>query len=228
MKSNNLLLMCDVLFRFLPFFQDTGIQIWNAVEIDRLATSCEDGIQGEGQLKNKTLSMRNSWACDIHFLTSGCFVYQPSICCSSPPPSNTTDQFLQEDSPPPSNTTDRFLQEDSPPLSNTTDQFLQEDSPPASNATDQFLQENSTLPSNTSQFEFEDSSTSPPNRTRRKRDINDNIYEQEFGFSIKISTEGLVSLIFVQLPGIGLGLLGILKAFMNHGLSKDAVVDSLR
>ena len=37
-----------------------------------------------------------------------------------------------------------------------------------------------------------------------------------------------MSLIFVQLPGISLALLGILKAFMNHGPSKDAAVDSLR
>ena len=47
MKSNSLLLTCDVLFRFLPFFLDTGIQIWNAVEVDRLATSCEATTYGE-------------------------------------------------------------------------------------------------------------------------------------------------------------------------------------
>ena len=61
MKSNNLLLICDVLFRFLPFFLDTGIQIWNAVEINRLATStCDTTIWEDGQLRNKTLGMRNS------------------------------------------------------------------------------------------------------------------------------------------------------------------------
>ena len=63
---------------------------------------------------------------------------------------------------------------------------------------------------------------------RKKRAINEDIYEKEFSFSIKISTEGLMSLVCVQLPGISLGLLGILKAFMNHGLSKDTAVDSLR
>ena len=156
MKSNNLLLICDVLFRFLPYILDTGIQIWNAVEIDRLARStCETTIWEGGQSRNKTLSMRNSYFCDINFLALGCFIYKPPICCSPPPP----------------------------PLE---EQF------------------------------------------RKKRAINDDIYEQEFRFSIKISTEGLMSLIFVQLPGISLGLLGILKAFMNHGLTKDAAVDSLR
>ena len=47
MRSNSLLLTCDVLFRFLPFFLDTGIQIWNAVEVNRLATSCEATRYGE-------------------------------------------------------------------------------------------------------------------------------------------------------------------------------------
>ena len=41
MKSNSLLLTCEVLFRFLPFFLDTAIQIWNAIEVDRLALACK-------------------------------------------------------------------------------------------------------------------------------------------------------------------------------------------
>ena len=153
MKSNNFLLICDVLFRFLPFFLDTGIQIWNALEIDRQARStCETRIWEDGQSSNITLSMWNSYFCDINFLALGCFIYKPPICCSR----------------------------------------------------------------------------SLPQQFRKKRAINDDIYEKEFSFSIKISTEGLMSLVFVQLPGIFLGLLGILKAFMNHGLSKDAAVDSVR
>ena len=63
---------------------------------------------------------------------------------------------------------------------------------------------------------------------RKKRAIDDEVYEKELSFSVKISMEGLISLMFVQLPGICLGLLGILKAFMNHGLSKAAAIDSLR
>ena len=71
-------------------------------------------------------------------------------------------------------------------------------------------------------------SPAPVFEQRKKRAIDDDIYEKEFSFSIKISMEGLISLIFVQLPGICLGLFGILKAFMSHGLSKEAAVDSLR
>ena len=47
MRSNSLLLTCEFLFRFLPFILDTGIQIWNAVEVDKLATSCEATRYGE-------------------------------------------------------------------------------------------------------------------------------------------------------------------------------------
>ena len=46
--------------------------------------------------------------------------------------------------------------------------------------------------------------------------------------SIRITTEGLISLGLVQLPGIALGFLGIMKAFMNHGMTGQAVLDSLR
>ena len=45
---------------------------------------------------------------------------------------------------------------------------------------------------------------------------------------LKISLEGLVSLALVQLPAIALGILGILKAFVNNGFSKQAVKDSMR
>ena len=51
MKSNSLLLTCEVLFRFLPFFLDTGLQIWNAVEVDRLASSCDSLILVDGFYK---------------------------------------------------------------------------------------------------------------------------------------------------------------------------------
>lgn len=51
------------------------------------------------------------------------------------------------------------------------------------------------------------------------------IYKAEH---IEITTEGLLSLALVQLPGISLGIFGIMKAFMNHGLSKQTFKDSLR
>ena len=52
--------------------------------------------------------------------------------------------------------------------------------------------------------------------------------ENQQAISIRITTEGLISLGLVQLPGIALGFLGIMKAFMNHGMTGQAVLDSLR
>ena len=57
---------------------------------------------------------------------------------------------------------------------------------------------------------------------------NDDIYDYDFHMKFKISLEGLVSLALVQLPAIALGILGILKAFVNNGFSKQAVKDSMR
>ena len=51
------------------------------------------------------------------------------------------------------------------------------------------------------------------------------IYKAEH---IEITTEGLLSLVLVQLPGISLGVFGIMKAFINHGMTSQAVKDSLR
>ena len=70
------------------------------------------------------------------------------------------------------------------------------------------------------------------NSQRKKRDIqldtNNDIYNYDFPMKLKISLEGLVSLALVQLPAIALGILGILKAFVNNGFSKQAVKDSMR
>ena len=38
----------------------------------------------------------------------------------------------------------------------------------------------------------------------------------------------MISLALVQLPGIAMGILGIMKAFINHGMSGQALKDSLR
>ena len=55
------------------------------------------------------------------------------------------------------------------------------------------------------------------------------IQEKFYEFSIfKITLEGMISLALVQLPGIVLGILGIIKAFTNHGCSKQAVSDAIR
>ena len=45
---------------------------------------------------------------------------------------------------------------------------------------------------------------------------------------IVITMEGLLSLVLVQLPGISLGVFGIMKAVINHGMTSQAVKDSLR
>ena len=44
----------------------------------------------------------------------------------------------------------------------------------------------------------------------------------------KITPEGLLSLLLVQLPGFCLGVFGIMKAFVNHGITSQAAKDSLR
>ena len=43
-----------------------------------------------------------------------------------------------------------------------------------------------------------------------------------------ITPEGLLSLVLVQLPGFCLGVFGIMKAFLNHGMTSQAAKDSLR
>ena len=43
-----------------------------------------------------------------------------------------------------------------------------------------------------------------------------------------ITMEGLLSLALVQLPGICLGILGIMKAVINHGMTSQGAKDSLR
>ena len=66
--------------------------------------------------------------------------------------------------------------------------------------------------------------------TRRKRspEGNENLHQRSVSFHIKISLEGAISLGLVQLPGVCLGLLGVFKAFQLHGLSKQTARDSLR
>ena len=41
-------------------------------------------------------------------------------------------------------------------------------------------------------------------------------------------SETVVSLLLVQMPGISLGVFGIMKAIKNHGTSKQAAKDALR
>ena len=56
--------------------------------------------------------------------------------------------------------------------------------------------------------------------------VNETVVSEDVSFVI--TAEGLLSLALVQLPGISLGILGIMKAVMNHGMTSQAVKDSLR
>ena len=56
--------------------------------------------------------------------------------------------------------------------------------------------------------------------------VNETVVMEDVRFVI--TAEGLLSLAPVQLPGISLGTLGIMKAVINHGMTSQAVKDSLR
>ena len=56
--------------------------------------------------------------------------------------------------------------------------------------------------------------------------VNKTVAQEDVRFVI--TAEGLLSLALVQLPGISLGILGIMKAVMNHGMTSQGAKDSLR
>ena len=56
--------------------------------------------------------------------------------------------------------------------------------------------------------------------------VNETVISEDVRFVI--TAEGLLSLALVQLPGISLGILGIMKAVMNHGMTSQGAKDSLR
>ena len=56
--------------------------------------------------------------------------------------------------------------------------------------------------------------------------VNETVISEDVRFGITM--EGLLSLALVQLPGICLGILGIMKAVMNHGMTSQGAKDSLR
>ena len=60
--------------------------------------------------------------------------------------------------------------------------------------------------------------------------LQDELYLKEWEHVIfKLNTvEGVITLALVQLPGVVLGLLGIIKAFSMHGMSKEAWLKALR
>ena len=56
--------------------------------------------------------------------------------------------------------------------------------------------------------------------------VNETVISEDVRFVITM--EGLLSLALVQLPGISLGILGIMKAVNNHGMTSQGAKDSLR
>ena len=56
--------------------------------------------------------------------------------------------------------------------------------------------------------------------------VNKTVAQEDVRFVI--TAEGLLSLALVQLPGISLGILGIMKAVINHGMTLQGAKDSLR
>ena len=56
--------------------------------------------------------------------------------------------------------------------------------------------------------------------------VNETVISEDVRFVITM--EGLLSLALVQLPGISLGTLGIMKAVINHGITSQGAKDSLR
>ena len=56
--------------------------------------------------------------------------------------------------------------------------------------------------------------------------MNETVIREDVRFVI--TAEGLLSLALVQLPGISLGILGIMKAGINHGMTSQGAKDSLR
>ena len=56
--------------------------------------------------------------------------------------------------------------------------------------------------------------------------VNETVVMEDVRFVITM--EGLLSLALVQLPGISLGTLGIMKGVINHGMTSQGAKDSLR
>ena len=67
-------------------------------------------------------------------------------------------------------------------------------------------------------------------RRKRNIDFDNTIYNININLSLNynITLEKIVSIVLVQLPGIVLGILGIIKAFNKHGCSRKTFVDSMR
>ena len=67
-----------------------------------------------------------------------------------------------------------------------------------------------------------------PKRTKRSN-MEAELYLQEWEeVTYKIKKEGVITLALVQLPGVILGFLGIIKAFSMYGRSKEAWLKALR
>ena len=71
--------------------------------------------------------------------------------------------------------------------------------------------------------------TSSNSTFRKRRSVDDdNLFSASFSFNISITNESLVSILLLQLPGVCLGIFGIIKAFQIHGFNEDGCKSAAR
>ena len=283
-------LVLESLFSFVPYLLDTGVQIWNAVEVNEITTNpefqyptplyfeekievmedCEEGwtFFPHTKMCYKLVTERSSWkdaseATCVNYFQNSSKIQQPKLVSISDDITNTflvnLDSKLWETSNSCNDTACAYAWTGGYGIGKGNGGYWFDGKPwkytnfkdgkPSNTSTgnnNYYLAMMCTcgdwskgqwnnvpasyrLPS-LCQYDPVISTKILPERQKREvrneTAIKDNIYSLNFSF--KISFEGLVSLLLVQLPGLALGFLGIMKAFINHGCSKQALKDSLR
>ena len=243
---NVFLFIFELVFRFLPIF-DTGIQIWNGIEVNNISNH------------GNNISLIFLSIISNH---SGGFFYPEPLCCREPLSNvsiekakrlchetnnsinslwsltNKTDWSASS----PTIELERWMLNSTERLKKLRDakSVLKKMEVSFDNCEEAaagktikemkpvnmvILQRNFQKTSGAFHELFEDFATLF-NRRKRSTEGNDTIYNIQISstegndtiFNIEISLEGAISLGLVQLPGVCLGLLGVFKAFQLHGL----------